>query len=447
MKNRHRAIVVVTEGISRPLLLEWSKRGLLKGFAHLLNEGASGRVCSDFVPYEPPGLATAFTGRPAGEHGWFSYWRSHERDYRPRPITSADQRHPFIWQRAELHSKRFAVINIFGTHPPKPINAWLITYPTQQSLRTCHPADLLWSLSRRGLHYTHDVSVWFSGQSRHTLLPNILEADRRRMEIALMLWREGADVMILNLTCIDRLSHIYWQEIEPGSSIPITESAIFQAYSLCDSFLSRLIEESDEQTSILAFSEIGFGPLRAYYSVNDHLESADFLSRGEGAEGRKIKWNHTVAFEAVQGTHGVNINVAQRYNQGIVREEEYRAVRDKVIEALLARVNPYTGLDLFRQVLPREQVYVGEAVSEAPDIILQPADERYLPLGDPYWATHVNRSLQSGWHRRESYWTGFGPAFGKGERTDVVSVQDIAPTIFRMMGEDIPADFRGHPLT
>jgi predicted AlkP superfamily phosphohydrolase/phosphomutase len=447
MDKKRKAMIVVTEGVSRPLLEKWCAQGLLPGFGALLKEGNSGGLRSDLVPYEPPGLVTAFTGQSAGEHGWFSYWNVHNSDYRPRPMTSEELRHPFVWKRPEFRSKRFAIINVFGTHPPTPLNGWLITYPMQQTLNACYPRDLLWSLSGRGQHYTHDVSVWFSGQSQKEFLPLVLEADRRRGELALKLLDEGADAIIVNLTGIDRTSHCYWQELEEGSPVPATESAVFKAYQQCDQLIARLVERVTEHTSLLTFSEIGFGTLRAYCSVNNHLEEAGFLRKQTSGTEQTIWWEQTTAFEAVQGTHGVNINLAGRYAQGIVKAEDYQQLREQVMAALRECINPYTGLGLFRQVLQREEVYAGQSVAHAPDIILDPADERYLPLGDPFWATHVYRTRQSGWHRRDSYWAGMGGQFGTAQQGPVASLLDIGPTICRMLDIDVPPDFSGSSLT
>jgi predicted AlkP superfamily phosphohydrolase/phosphomutase len=446
MNQKRKAIIIITEGVAPHLLAKWCGRGLLPGFARLLGEGSSGPVRSDFVPYEPPGLVTAFTGQSASEHGWFSYWNVHNRDYRPRPMLSEDLRHPLVWQRPEFASKRFAVVNVFGTHPPAPLDGWLITYPMRQTLNACYPRDLLWSLSNRGLHYTHDVSVWFSGQAQKDFLPLVLEADRRRGELALAFLDEGADVVVVNLTGIDRTSHCYWQELEEGSPVPETESAVFQAYRLCDGVIARLAERVDEHTSLLAFSEIGFGALRAYCSVNDQLERAGFLKTEHSDAGRAIRWDETAAFEAVQGTHGVNINLDARYAQGKVKEDDYPRLREQVMASLREAVNPYTGLNLFSRVLPREEVYSGRGVVHAPDIIVEPADERYLPLGDPFWATHVRRRHQSGWHRRDSYWAALGGHFGAAQHTRAASLLDIAPTLCRMLGADAPKDFSGLPL-
>ncbi len=447
MNKKRKAIIVVTEGVSRPLLQKWVEQGLLPGFARLLKEGSTGGLRSGFVPYEPPGLVTVFTGQSAGEHGWFSYWNVHESDYLPHPLTSGDLRHPLVWQRPEFGSKRFAVINIFGTHPPTPLNGWLVTYPMQQTLNACYPRDLLWSLSNKGIHYTHDVSVWFSGQSQNDFLPLVLEADRRRGELALTLLDEGSDVVIVNLTSIDRTSHCYWQELEEGSPVPATKSAVFQAYQQCDQIIARFCERVTEHTSLLAFSEIGFGTLRAYCSVNSHLEKAGFLAKQTLGAEQTICWEDTIAFEAVQGTNGVNINLNKRYAQGKVKVEDYHQVREQVMAALRESINPYTGLLLFRQVLPREEVYAGQSVDRAPDIILEPADERYLPLGDPFWASHVCRMRQSGWHRRDSYWAGMGDIFGTVDHTRVAGLLDLGPTICRMMDIDVPSDFSGSPLT
>jgi predicted AlkP superfamily phosphohydrolase/phosphomutase len=446
MNRKRKAIVLVTEGVSSPLLAKWCGRGLLPGFARLLKEGGCGPLRSDLVPYEPPGLVTAFTGQGGGEHGWFSYWNVHNSDYRPRPMTSGDLRHPFVWQRPEFASKRFAVVNVFGTHPPTPLDGWLITYPMQQTLNACHPRDLLWLLSNRGLHYTHDVSVWFSGQAQKDFLPLVLEADRRRGELALAFLDEGADAVVVNLTGIDRASHCYWQELEEGSPVPETESAVFQAYRQCDGVIARLAERVDEHTSLLCFSEVGFGALRAYCSVNDHLGQAGFLKKQSAGGGQAIRWGETMAFEAVQGTHGVNINLESRYVEGRVKAADYHQVREQVTASLLEAVNPYTGLSLFRRVLPREEVYSGQGVVHAPDIIVEPADERYLPLGDPFWATHVQRRHQSGWHRRDSYWAALGGDFGAARETRDASLLDIGPTICWMLGVDAPRDFSGVAL-
>lgn len=442
MASRQRTIVIVTEGAAPELLDRWCGQGLLPGFARLRAEGTAGDLEAEGTPYEPPGLLSLLTGRRAADHGHFSYWSCHDPEYTPRVLTGADRRHPLLWQHEALRGLRFASIGIFGTHPVEPMDGSVISYPMYATLHACHPPNLQRNLAKQGIRPVHDVSIFWTGQPRGELLPRLLEADVQRGRAALALL-EDSDVVLVNLTSIDRTSHIYWQELELGPDRE-TQSAVFAAYRTCDQVIQNALAHVDENTDVVAFSEMGFGPLRDYCSINEALETAGLLKHVPGGG---VDWEHSRAFEAVQGTHGININVSGRYRQGTVSAGEYESVREEVSDALRESLNPRTGLPFFADVLRREEVYPGEATEGAPDLILEPADWRYLPMGDPHWAGHVHRTWQSGWHRRSSYWAGLGPGFGSGRAQRTASAADIPATICRLQGRDVPAEWSGIPLT
>jgi predicted AlkP superfamily phosphohydrolase/phosphomutase len=431
-RNKSRLVVVVTEGASHKLFREFTNEGCLPGFKRMLAQGAWGEMASHAVPYEPPGLMTAFTGTSSAEHGWYSYWSIHEPDHKPRVLTSADLRVKPFWLRPEHRGRHFSIINVLGSHPPLPVPGEIITYPMGQTLKASYPADLLLSLSRQGLPYTHDVSIWYKGQERTEFLDHILEADRRRAALALHFYDQGSDVVIVNLTSIDRASHYYWQELEPESRVPRSGSAILAAFQCADRLIGEFLNRIDDQTTLLSFSEIGFGPLKAYISVNEVLAKAGFLRWK--SPGTVVDWEQTLAAEAVQGSSGININLTARHPDGTVTMDAYEKVRADVAAALRAATNPYTGLNLFAGVAGREEVYEGPRMNDAPDLILFPEDHRYLPLGDPSWALHVNRPLQSGWHRDRSYWAAAGPEVSTGERPGPASLLQILPTIECALG-------------
>ncbi|MFF5258050.1 alkaline phosphatase family protein [Actinomadura viridis] len=442
---RRRAIVLITEGAA-PELIDRFGPGRLPAFHRLLSEGTRGTLRNEPVPYEPPGLISAFSGHPPPVHGVFSYWKVHDPDYRPVVLDSSSPRRPLLWHRPELSGRRVAVVNVFGTHPVRPVDGHVISYPMRATTHACHPRGLPVELAGAGIRPVHDVAVWFSGQAREDFVSPVLRADRERSAAALRL-ADGADLTVLNLTAIDRLSHVYWQELEPGSPVPEDDLAVLRAYQVADETLGRLLDRADAHTSVLAFSEIGFGPLRSYCSVNDVLAEAGLLE--PGPDGRP-DWSRTTAFESVQGSQGVNINLAGRYREGSVPPGDLPAVLDKVRGVLLDHVNPLTGRPLLADALPREEVYPGPEVAEAPDLVLFPADERYLPLGDPFWSGRTHRRLQSGWHRRESYWAGLGPAFAGaadgGTDGGTAVPHDIAPTIMTMLGLPVPPDLPGRTL-
>jgi len=152
-----------------------------------------------------------------------------------------------------------------------------------------------------------------------------------------------------------------------------------------------------------------------------------------------------MAFEAVQGTHGVNVNVAGRYDRDGVPATEYERARELVRDALLAARDPSTAEPLVREVCRREELYSGEAVGHAPDLILVPVDSRFLPRGDPFWANHVSRDLQTGWHSADGFWVGFGPRFSCSEDRLAAAPEDVTATMLSLLGREIGM-LRGTPL-
>lgn len=443
MKGRRRAFVIITEGAAPELLDRWCADGQLPHLSRLRAMGASGTLAAEGVPYEPPGLVSLLTGQPAGEHGFFSYWTCHDAEYRPQVLTSRERRHPLIWQRPELAGIRTAAMGIFGTHPAEPLDGWLITYPMYPTLRAAYPSDLQQRLARRGIRPVHDVSIFWSGQPRDELLPQLLEADRQRGAMAMAFYEDGADLVLVNLTSIDRTSHIYLHELDAGSPHQ-SDSAVLAAYRTCDEVVGAALARLDGDTTLIAFSEIGFGPLRSYCSMNDELAALGLLST-DGDSG--VDFSRSAAFEAVQGTHGVNVNLRGRYKHGTVAGVDYERARDDIAAGLLERVNPRTGLPFLSAVRRREEVYSGSAVSLAPDLILEPADWRYLPLGDPTWARHVHRTWQSGWHRNRSYWAAYGPDIRPGSYARIASPIDVTASVYHALARDLPADLVGTGLT
>ena len=444
MVRQPRAIVLVIEGLSLPLVGQWVREEYLPTFGRLSREGASGEFTSERVPYEPSTLVTAFSGYSVGEHGCYSYWTTQPSDYRPRIVRSDELGRELLWNRADVADLRFCVINVFGTHPPLPIPGWLITYPTQQTLHACYPSSLLLELSRQRISYAHDVSLWFDGGPRERFVNGALRIDAARAATAEWLWDTySPDVLVVVFTAVDRLSHVYWHELESGSPFAKTETAIFRAYQQCDTFIRRMVERVNDRTSLLVFSDVGFGPLRAYCSLDENLAKKSFLQEEESRS--RVCWSKTVAYESIQGSHGVNINMRGRQKEGIIYPSDYDRVRRDITQALQTIVNPFTGLPLLRDVYCREEIYSGSRLIQAPDLIVEPADERYLPLGERRWAGHVNRQLQSGWHRRETWWGGIGPAFVQGYGGHGCAL-DVVPTILHMLERPPIVELLGQPL-
>ncbi len=178
----------------------------------------------------------------------------------------------------------------------------------------------------------------------------LFAVESRRVKVAVKLLAE-VDVLITNFTLADRVSHFYWQELDDESPFAKEETAIFKAYQLLDKTVGSVKQKLPHDSHLLIFSKIGFGPLLEYVRINDYLKDAAFLAYTDQGS---IRWQKTVAFEAVQGSHGININDNERYENGRVSWADYPKIRNDLIEYVKTIVNPRTGLPLFNKVICRQ---------------------------------------------------------------------------------------------
>lgn len=422
-------IVVILEGASLELVTKWCKKGHLPNIDASIKSGTSGKFNSLSVPYEPSALVSSFTGDTPGVHGCYSYWHVKQDDYEepPKIFQSQDLATPLFWNWESLKNRRFNVVNLFGTHPPRALNGNLISYPLVPSVNSSYPRKLLYELSRQGMSYGHDVSALYEGSAKEEFFQLLMRLEDSRMQVCDHLLKNEADISIFNLTLLDRVSHFWWSEVE-NLTQPEDETILFRAYQKIDSFLGQMVDRMSKDDHLIYFSEIGFGQLKKFVSVNDILNRSGFLKYTNGV----IDSTNTIAMEAVQGSHGINLNPRSKYNYGRIDEKGKQNLLEEIIDCLKSAVNPETNRPYFGDVLRGTAMYKGGRSDMAPDLILQVEDETYLPLGHPYWAMKVHRHLQTGWHRRRSIWGGIGPSFKAGLVRDI-NCYDIIPLMLNSL--------------
>lgn len=421
-------VVAIVEGAVRGLFDAAAQLGHAPWWMdHCVGQSFCELPCGP-APYEPSNLATAFTGTGRGEHGCYSYWRmSHDEGLKPQLLTSADVHRQWLWNWAELDGLRKAVLNVQLTHPPQPMEGVMLSYLMNQSLRFSYPPTLASDLHRTGMRYGHDVSAFYRGEGAEWFLERTRDIASRQIEAALELGAK-ADLMVVNLTLIDRISHFFWHDFAQDASTSDAPCPLLVAYQETDRSLARLHRLAGGRP-MLIFSEIGFGPLEGFVSIDDLLVAEGFLELD--GDLRSIS-NRAHARETPQGSHGI-----------VCRERDGSrslALVDDVID-FLASVRRTDGKPMFQAIWQGEELYRGSQAHRAPDIVVDPSDPARPPLGDRRWATHVNRTLQTGWHRNEGFLRILDP--GAAQTRAYFQLSDVAPTIVALLGRDPPPDIEG----
>ena len=192
-----------------------------------------------------------------------------------------------------------------------------------------------------------------------------------------------------------------------------------------------------------------------------------FLKRAVGTTGRvesfllysDLDWTHTQAF-SIGNQGNICINLQGREPQGIVPPDEYEAVRDKIITRLNELRDPDTGEPIVERVYRREELYQGDQVELAPDLLIRWRDDEYLAKKDIDTATGqiFRRDLkfgrfasdaaldQTGTHKLHGILILHGDAVTPGSRIEGAQLADLAPTILYLMDEAIPGEMDGRVL-
>ena len=254
---------------------------------------------------------------------------------------------------------------------------------------------------------------------------------KRQHVFKTLLHREDWSLGILAFTTIDRLQMLFWEQ----------RKLIEQFYELMDHLLAELIDLDDQQTHVMVISPFGFHTVKKKFFVNEWLWELGLLSRSVSTgdagiqnfyydyfqksnghdrwltnmlahshitkdniraiipdticdvarritpaairklfprENLIINWERTKAYFPSYQTAGININLRGREPLGIVQPgAEYEELRDQIIHELYRLKDPHTFENVIAHVYRKEELFSGESLEHAPDILIIPREHHY----------------------------------------------------------------------
>jgi predicted AlkP superfamily phosphohydrolase/phosphomutase len=155
------------------------------------------------------------------------------------------------------------------------------------------------------------------------------------------------------------------------------------------------------------------------------------------------------------------VNLKSRFPEGIVADgQEYDRLRDEIAEKLERLVDPDTGQRVVARVFKREELYHGDALNSAPDLLVTWKDFEYNTRRgygrevDEFFGSSLEfsdvssySSLQkSGTHHIDGILIANGPWIKNLDAFQEASITDLAPTVLYLLGETIPEDMDGRVI-
>jgi predicted AlkP superfamily phosphohydrolase/phosphomutase len=485
-----RVIVVGWDGATWDLLFPLMKRGVLPTLGQLVNESAYGPLKSTVPPVTAPSWITIATGVNPARHSCFDFNKADGCLAKIRPLQSWDIKVKTFYELLEERNRPFILINLPGTYPPLTKGITLTSLLTRGD-DAIFPVNLKEDYKvLKNYRIFPDTSLLRKGRLSE-YLRDIYDVEQKRFEAMKALWERDWELMFIVFSGGDWVSHEFYGELLEDRAPKEAENV----FRLMDEALSFILKKMNTEDSMMMVSDHGFQNAKGVIHINEILcrngylvpdymhpspppshkmEESSFKKEDfkkppawllkSGRENDLVRFGIKV-FRKLGGSYplflrpdnvnskaslftsesyGITIHEKCRYSDGKIEAEAVPGLKAAIRNEL--RNLSYNGVEVFSQVLFREEVYEGDFITDAPHIILTDSD----------WAlSSAIRTLekdpfavcQKGIHSNFGIFLGYGQAFKKAEiSANELKVEDIAPNILYLLGEAIPEGLDGKVL-
>ncbi len=444
--------------------------------AKLFAEGSRAKLRSTPNPLTPPAWVSLMTGRSPGNHGVFDFIRTEERseDVFFTLYDSRDCRVETIWSIASRAGQRVAALNFpFTAPPPADLKGFMVPgfVPWRHLRRNCAPKGLYDQLKTIP-NFDPKELAWDFEQEKQAL-DELSDEDRenwvryhlpREMQwfrIADFLMREEApELMAVMFDGVDKLQHQAWLYIDPSHQHGELSDYHRRMRALCldyfrqlDGFIEKLVTAAGPEVQVFLASDHGFTTTHETVRINTFLHDKGYLDwlempdtdagkRREDSMFATLDWKKTVAYCGTPSSNGITIRVAREPGASGVKPEEYESVRDRLIQDLSEFKDPATGERIVTEIHKREDVFAGEAMEDAPDLLLVLRDFGFVSIKNKSPAVETRPTI-AGTHHPDGVFIGYGPGIRAGAVLERRNIVDVGSTLLHSMGLPVPSDFEG----
>lgn len=436
--NTPRVFVLGLDGADEFSLGAAVRKGLMPTLTKLVGDRLY-PLRSTPLPITPAAWTAAYTGLNPGKTGVLTFQRRLPNTYRGRIVNSSDVGDLGFPTRLAASGKRVVSIGYPMMSPPPSSDALIISgWDASPGAPVTNHARLAALIERHGLRIEDEFE---------SDVATLTRAVKARFAVLSDLVRTGEwDCAMLYLGFIDSLGHRLGAQNAPTMEL----------LALTDRELAKLLELFPSDVSFIVCSDHGFGSFSRSFSVMQWLEEHGYLTlrsrsfrSAESVPGVDlmdletgvIDWSNTRAFcwEAVGRHAGISLNLKGDFPSGIVNPRDAFALARELIDELLA-TRDAGGNPLIVDARRREELFWGPHVSEFPEIFLETAPDVTAFVGK---RTRVDGGfdLEAGSvhegsfnsHHDDGIWGCSFPIYA-----DKLGVEDLAPTVYALLGLPIP---------
>ena len=501
-------MIVGVDGATHEVINPLMACGQLPNFKRICDNGVYGPLRSTKHPITPQAWSSFLTGLNAGKHGVYDFTKRKNDSYDIEFINASSRSGETIFAHLSQLGRTVGSIGVPFTFPPEKVNGFILSgfdAPAEDE-RSFYPPELYNEIKEKfGNYYIHLASpIGRQRKEEKKFWLDIQTEDRNKTDISLYLWEKyPCDFFITHFLNTDRVQHQYFtkeleEQLEKGD--PDLNNLVIKSYINVDHQLGKLLDaaEADGNTNVIIMSDHGSGPIKGFFYLNRWLEKQGLFSYLDDRNRamfnlleksrymakrflprraknllkslfpqikdkmesyrffNDVDWTQTQAYGF--GMYGnIFINLKGREPDGIISPgREYEELRDVIIKKLEALTDPRTREKVIEKVYRREELYSGDRVDEAPDLLIAWKNYAYYTSnvpgrekGECFGALQKMDStdyLHIGTHRLDGIFLAMGPAIKKGKEIQDAHIMDLAPTALYALDEEIPENMDGKVL-
>ncbi|MFP4136330.1 MAG: alkaline phosphatase family protein [Candidatus Acetothermia bacterium] len=484
------------DGASPDLIDEWIREGHLPHLKKIKRDGVYGKLESTFPPITGPAWASFQTGVNPGKHGVFN-WLDVSESYQGRAINSTSLRTRTVWNIISRHQGEVGLLSLPVTYPPERINGFLVPgfLTPQDGHPISFPEKAFVELKEEVPNFEFKPPYFNPTTTPRKWVKQLRSFTRARGRGAKFLYKKyEPSVFMVHFFSTDTVQHKLWNYNEDDWDPRL------EVFKEVDRQIGKIMEAAPDNSTFIAVSDHGFGPMRKIFNVNNWLyknnllefknNTGSFLKKklsdigftqerlkpvGETlyplAEAlnlidnyttdpltdgklntiflshRDVDWNNTRAYSRADIGH-IRINQEGREQQGIVDDQSYRMLQEKLMRQLEEVKLPDNDQKLTNWIRPKDEVYNGPFIKEAPDILFNPLPQETAGYGASMFTSSevfdLETSFDPGNHRRNGLLLASGPSVESKQRD--AAIEDIAPTLLNLHSYPIPEQMDGQVI-
>jgi len=475
-----KVLVLGLDGASFNLIQPWLNDNILANIKHLIDNGVWGEMESCIPPITCPNWKCYSTGKNPGKLGVF--WWEHLNIKEKKVIipNSTTFKSADIWDYLNKEGIKTGIIGMPTTYPPKRVEGFMVAGGPDAGDKGYTYPDLLQEELENQLNYrVHgDTDV---SQNMEKGIKNALSLIKLNFDAAEYLL-EKYSPSFLHVTSFQingPLQHFFYNG-EPTR----------RAWQLIDRRLGKLVQHFDY---VLIMSDHGTSPMEKNWFINAWLKQQGYLklktvrtiskwrklgklksqvlrlSKQLGIyhilkeikplhhisqtipnewalfgdhEGETVMdlvdWNETSVVGSPQGSIYINREL-------IEEQKDYDKLRHKLIHEIESIKDPETDEHLVEKVYKPEEIYKGEYVHNAPDLIALDSNQ-YHNRGGILKTNVFENSRWKGNNAKKGLFIFVGPEVRNGAQIEGVKIVDLAPTLLHIFNVPVPEDMDGRVL-